>query len=136
MDLADSVVEVELGGKVPLAVVGVFATDVVGVQGQQGLLWAHTTSSRVEQNHEVIKHIAHVITLETEFVGEVDKDVLDLFLRKRNLHIHGPSRVWLALTDTRGSDLVVCQGGCLCRRVLVHTSLAAIHVALLCVVGV
>ena len=136
MDLADSIVQVELGGEVPLAVVGVFATDVVRVQGQQGLLWAHTTSSRVEQNHEVIKHIAHVIPLETELVGEVDKDVFDLFFRKRNLHIHGPSRVWLALTDTRGGDLVVCQGGGLSGRVLVHASLATKHVALLSIVGV
>ncbi len=54
----DRVVEVELGRKIPLAVVGVLAADIVGVQGQEGLVGGHARGARVELDHEKVEDVA------------------------------------------------------------------------------
>ena len=107
--LADRVVEVELGGKVPLAVVGVLAADVVGVEGQQGLVRGHAGRARVELDHEVIVHVAHRVALEAKLVGEVDEDVLDLFFTERDLRLVGPRRVRLAEAGESTAAVVACR---------------------------
>ena len=55
LGLADSVVEVELGGKVPFAVVGVLTADVVSVEGEKCLVRCHAGSPRIKKLHEEIK---------------------------------------------------------------------------------
>jgi hypothetical protein len=49
--MTDGIVEIELGGKVPLAVVCVLATDVVRVKGEKGLIWRHAGRTAVEKLH-------------------------------------------------------------------------------------
>jgi hypothetical protein len=53
--LPDSVVKVELGGKVPFAVISMLAADVISVKGQKGLVGGHAGSSRVEKLHCEVK---------------------------------------------------------------------------------
>lgn len=101
--LADGVVEVELSGKVPLAVVGVLSSDVVGVEGEEGLVGRHARGARVELDHEVVVHVAHRIALESELVGEVDEDVLDLLLGEGDLLFVAPGGVGLAQAGVRPS---------------------------------
>ena len=93
---ADGVIEIKVGGEVPLAVIGVLAADVVGVQGQQGLIGGHAGGAGIEQGHEMIEHVAHAVALEAELGRQVHEDVLDLLLGEGNLGLGGPGRVWFA----------------------------------------
>jgi hypothetical protein len=53
--LTDSIVEVELSSKVPLAVVGVLTTDIISMESDKGLVWGHAGSPRVEKMHGKVK---------------------------------------------------------------------------------
>jgi len=53
--LTDSIVEIELCGEIPLAIVCMLAANVVCMEGEEGLVWTHAGSSRVELLHEEIK---------------------------------------------------------------------------------
>lgn len=53
--MADSIVEIELGGEIPLAIVCMLTADVVCMEGEEGLVWTHAGSFRVELLHEEIK---------------------------------------------------------------------------------
>ena len=44
---SDRVVEVKMGRKVPFAVVGIVATNIVGMKGKESLIWRHAGGSRV-----------------------------------------------------------------------------------------
>jgi len=37
--LTDGIVQIELGGKIPFAIVGVVTTDIVSMQTEQSLIW-------------------------------------------------------------------------------------------------
>ena len=54
----DGIVEIELSGKVPFSVVGVFTTNVIGVEGKESLIGRHSRSSRVELDHEEIVNVS------------------------------------------------------------------------------
>ena len=84
---SNRVVQIKVGGKVPLAVVGVVAADVVGVKGEESLVGRHARCTRIEQSHQVIEHVAHAVTLETELGGQIEEDVFDLLLGERNLSV-------------------------------------------------
>jgi hypothetical protein len=58
---SDSVIEIELGGEVPLSVVGVLSTDVVGVKGEERLVGRHSRRSRVELDHEEVENVSRGI---------------------------------------------------------------------------
>jgi hypothetical protein len=92
----NGIVEIEVSGKVPLAVVGIFATNVIGVKRKERLIRGHARCTRIKQNHQVIEHVAHAVTLETELGGQIKEDVLNLLLGERNLSIRRPSRVGLS----------------------------------------
>jgi len=51
LSVTDSVVEIKLGGKVPLAVVCMLATDIVRVKGEEGLIWRHAGRTAVKKLH-------------------------------------------------------------------------------------
>jgi len=85
-----------VSSKVPATVVGVVTTDVVGVERQKSLVGRHTRSTRIEQGHEVVEHVSHAVTLETEFGCQVEENVLNLLLRQRDLGVGGPGRVRLS----------------------------------------
>ena len=106
-EAADGVVQVKVGGEVPLAVVGVVAADVVGVEGQQGLVRRHPGGPRVKQHHEVVIHVAHAIPLEAELGGQVNEDVLNLLLRERDLGVRGPRGVGFTGPLAPGQDVAV-----------------------------
>ena len=93
---ANSIIQVQMGGKVPPAVVGIFSTNVIGMEGQKSLVWRHAGGTRIEQSHEMIVHVAHAVTLEAELSGQVQEDILDLLLCARNLSLSSPSWVRLA----------------------------------------
>lgn len=99
--MADGVVEVELGGEIPFAVVGVLTSDIVGVEGDESLGWRHTRRAGVELDHEMIVHVPHRVPLETEFVRQVDEDVLDLLLAQRDLTVARPCGVRFTQTRIR-----------------------------------
>ncbi|KAH3665928.1 hypothetical protein OGAPHI_004117 [Ogataea philodendri] len=84
------IVEIKLGSKVPFLVISRVTTNVVGVQGKQGLGWRHSRGPRVQHGHEVVKDVSHGVSLETEAVGEVNEDVLDLLDGNWSLVICGP----------------------------------------------
>lgn len=55
LGLTNGVIEIELSSKVPLAVIGVLSTNVVGVDSEEGLVRAHSRSPRVQQLHEEVE---------------------------------------------------------------------------------
>ena len=55
IDMADGIIEVELRGKVPFAVVGVGSTTVVCMAGEEGLFGRHSGSATVEEIHEEVE---------------------------------------------------------------------------------
>jgi hypothetical protein len=112
--LAYGVVEVKLGGKVPSAVVGVWTTNVVCVNGKEGIVWRHPRCPTVEKLHQKIElggvisrgkqrkgsggtnHVSHRISLEAKLLSEVKEDVFDFLFGERNLTIDRPGGVRLA----------------------------------------
>jgi hypothetical protein len=54
----DGVVEIELSSKVPFSVVGVFTTNVVGVESEKSLIGRHSRCSRVELDHEEVVNVS------------------------------------------------------------------------------
>lgn len=111
---ADGVIKVEVSSKVPFSVVGVIPSDVVGMEGQKGLVGSHTGCTGIQKRHEMVVHVSHAISLETKLGGKVHKDVLDFLLADGDLIFCGPSRVWLlgALAEREGIvvDGVVWSG--------------------------
>jgi hypothetical protein len=55
LGVTDSIVEIELGGEIPLAIVCMLTANVVCMEGEEGLVWTHAGSSRVELLHEEVK---------------------------------------------------------------------------------
>ena len=55
LSLSHGVVKVELRRKIPLPVVRMLATDVVGVEGEESLVRCHTRCSAVKQLHGEIE---------------------------------------------------------------------------------
>ena len=103
--MANGVVEVELGGKIPFTVVGIWTTNVIRMEGEESLICSHSGRSRVEELHSEIKlidmqmggekgdkrhqisaeiigthHIPLGVPLEAKLLGEIQKDVLDFFM--------------------------------------------------------
>lgn len=113
VDGSDGIVEVELRGKVPFSVVGVFTTDIVGVEGEKSLVGRHSRRSRIELDHEKVVDISGRVLLETEFVGEIDEDVLDLLLRQRDVGLGRPGG--LAVSQVIGYEIILSS-----RRAHVH----------------
>jgi hypothetical protein len=87
---SDSIVKIELGGKVPFSVVGVFTSNVVCVEGEKSLVGRHSRCSRVELDHEKVVDISGRVLLETEFIGKVDENILDLLLGERDVGLGRP----------------------------------------------
>jgi hypothetical protein len=55
LSMTDSVVEIKLGGKVPLAVICVLATDIVRVESEQCLVGGHARCTAVKQLHREVE---------------------------------------------------------------------------------
>jgi hypothetical protein len=55
LGMADGVVKIELGSKVPFPVVGMQTADVIRMHGEQCLIRSHAGGSRVEQLHRKVK---------------------------------------------------------------------------------
>lgn len=53
--LANSIIEIELGREIPLAVVGMLAANVVGMKGEEGLIWTHSRSAGIKELHSEVK---------------------------------------------------------------------------------
>src|SRR5690606_14561498 len=66
---SNSIIQVQLCCKVPFSVIGVLTSNIVGMQRKKSLIGSHSRGARIEQNHEMVVHIPHRITLESEFVG-------------------------------------------------------------------
>jgi hypothetical protein len=49
--LTNSIIKIELGREVPLAVVGMLTANIIGMEGEEGLIWAHTGGAGVEELH-------------------------------------------------------------------------------------
>lgn len=77
---SNRVIEIKMSSKVPAAVVGVLTSDVVGMEREKSLVGRHAGSTGVEQGHQVVEHVAHAVTLETELSCQVEEDVFDLLL--------------------------------------------------------
>ena len=96
--LPNSVVKIELGGKVPFTIVCVLTTNVISVEGEEGLIGRHAGGAGVQLVHQKVKleeeheggrgegckgvtdHVAHGIFLESKLVAEVKEDIF-YFLR-------------------------------------------------------
>jgi hypothetical protein len=77
LDLTDGIIEIELSGKIPFAIVCVLTADVVGVQRQERLVGRHSGSSGVEKLHKEVEHVTHRVALKPEFLSQVEEDVFD-----------------------------------------------------------
>jgi hypothetical protein len=55
LGMADGIVKVKLGGKVPFAVVCVLATDIVGMKGKKCLVGRHSGRAAVKELHREVK---------------------------------------------------------------------------------
>ncbi|KAH3679223.1 hypothetical protein WICPIJ_008692 [Wickerhamomyces pijperi] len=68
------VVKIQLGSKVPLLEV---------------------SRPRIQQGHEVVKHVSHRVSLKTKSIRQVDKDIFDLFNGNWSSFVSSPSWIWL-----------------------------------------
>jgi len=55
LSMTDSVVEIKLSSKVPLAIICVLASDVVRMKGEECLIWGHTRRTTVKQLHREVE---------------------------------------------------------------------------------
>ena len=55
LDMANSIVEVKLCGKVPLAIVCMLTTDIVGMEGEKCLIGRHSRCMAVKEVHHKVK---------------------------------------------------------------------------------
>lgn len=101
------IIEIEMSSEIPAAVIGVVATDVVGMDGEKCLVWRHTRGTRVQHSHHVIIHVSHAVSLETELVHQIQEDILELLLRERDLGVRCPRRVRLTRTLAGGKSVAV-----------------------------
>jgi hypothetical protein len=69
-----------VGSEIPFSVISIIASNIISVKREESLVWGHPGSSRVEESHQMIVHVAHAVTLETELCGEIQEDVLYLLL--------------------------------------------------------
>jgi hypothetical protein len=53
--LAHSIIKVKLCGKVPFSVVGIVTTDVVGMEGEEGLVRGHAGCPTIQEMHQEVK---------------------------------------------------------------------------------
>ena len=78
LGLADGIIEVKLGSKVPFAIVCMATTDVVRMECEKGLIRGHSRGPRVKELHEEVEHVPHRVTLEAKLLGQVEKNIFDL----------------------------------------------------------
>ena len=76
----DGIIQIQMGSEIPLAVVCVVATNVIGMERKKGLVGGHAGSAGVEKRHEMVVHVAHAVTLETKLCAQIQEDILHLLL--------------------------------------------------------
>lgn len=55
--------------------------------------------------------VAHGIPLEAEFLGEVQEDILDFFVRYGDLLVGGPSGIWVTGANRSRSMTIAGEDG-------------------------
>ena len=136
MSLFNSIVQIELGGKVPLLIICMPTNNVICIKGKQCLVQCHIRYLTIKLLHDKIKlkqanwkrrirvvslykirrmikkrpqltiHIAYQVLLEIKLLGQIQKSIFNPHCWQRDVLIWALG--WIGLTDNRGGAFCIC----------------------------
>jgi hypothetical protein len=118
LSMANGIIKIKLGGKVPLAVICMLTANIVGMEREKCLVGRHPGRTTVKEVHCKVElrqfyeqqmpngeyvglatyHVPHRVSLKAKFLLEVEEYVLYFLLRKWDRALGSPRRIRLTAT--------------------------------------